>query len=548
MANLEELVFAAQQHRDETIASLEPPLPELPPPANLPRNLTNVPRLLLTPEEINITETSVDELLTALSTGRTSSVTVTQAFLRRAGLAQGLVNCVFELVPQEALARAKELDAFYEKNKTTVGPLHGLPISIKALVPWKGLRTTEGIVAALANTSPKDASILALIRSLGAVPFVRTTEPQGVMMLENIGPTHGSTTNPHNSDLTPGGSSGGEGALLAMLASPLGIGTDIGGSIRPPAANCGIYALKPSAFRLPLAGVHVYFSGCEMVPAAIGPMTPCRNGISIFMKSILDTRPWEADPSLLPIPWRELDETTFQPTINIGVMWDDGIVKPSVAMTRALREVVEKLEKNHRFRVTRWEPYKHEEAMKILEKLYSPDGGEAFIKAMKQSGEPIHELTDYRLVSGPGIQKLSIQEYWDWTMARNIFRSNYLQEWLKKAPHMDVILCPPHPGAAPPIGTTKYWGYTSIWNLLDYPAAIFPVTKVDPDLDREDPAYAPRSDIDAWVHTHFDSQKQAGAPVCLQVVGKRLEDEKVVQAMNEICDAAGLPFIDCLRP
>jgi amidase len=184
------------------------------------------------------------------------------------------------------------------------------------------------------------------------------------MMLENIGPTHGSTTNPHNSELTPGGSSGGEGALLAMLASPLGIGTDIGGSIRSPAANCGIYGLKPSAFRLPLAGVHVFFSGCEMVPAAVGPMTPSRNGIAIFMKSILDTRPWEKDPSLLPIPWRELEYRS--PRLNIGVMWDDGVVKPSAAMTRALREVVEKLEGNPRFRVFRWEPFKHEEGMKIL--------------------------------------------------------------------------------------------------------------------------------------------------------------------------------------
>jgi amidase len=113
---------------------------------------------------------------------------------------------------------------------------------------------------------------------------------------------------------------------------------------------------------------------------------------------------------------------------------------------------------------------------------------------------------------------------------------------------MDVILCPPHPGAAPPIGTTKYWGYTSIWNLLDYPAAVFPATRVDAEFDREDAdAYVARSEIDAWVHGHFDSEKQAGAPVCLQLVGKRLEDEKVVRAMEEVCDAAGLPFVDCLR-
>lgn len=112
---------------------------------------------------------------------------------------------------------------------------------------------------------------------------------------------------------------------------------------------------------------------------------------------------------------------------------------------------------------------------------------------------------------------------------------------------MDVILCPPHPGAAPPIGTTKYWGYTSVWNLLDYPAAIFPVTRVDEDLDSEEMNYDARSEIDEWTHRHFGAPRQAGAPVCLQLVGKRLEDERVVLAMEGICKAAGLPFIDCVR-
>ncbi|CAG8950144.1 hypothetical protein HYFRA_00008379 [Hymenoscyphus fraxineus] len=546
MSNWEELVHTAQKHRDETISILDPPLPDLPVTANLPKNLTSIPRSVLSPEEIGITETPIDELLAALATGRLSSVTVTRAFLRRAGSAQRLVNCVFELAPQEALTRAKELDDFFEEHQKTVGPLHGLPVSVKALIRWKGLRTTEGLVAALANTATRDASILALVRSLGAVPFVRTTEPQGVMMLETLSPIHGSTLNPHNTLLTPGGSSGGEGALLALLASPLGLGTDIGGSVRSPAANCGIYTLKPSAFRLPLAGIHVFFSGCEMVPATVGPMSPSRKGIAIFMESVLATRPWERDPSLLPVPWRKLEDP-FGPTLNIGVMWDDGVVKPSKAMTRALKEVVKKLEGNPRFRIERWEPFKHKEAVEILEKLYSPDGGQAFTKALAKSGEPMHELTDYRLVSGPGVESLSIQSYWDWTMARNIFRAKYLKEWLDKAPQMDVILCPPHPGAAPPIGTTKYWGYTSVWNLLDYPAAVFPVTRVDADLDGEEPNYDARSEVDEWTHSHFDAQKQAGAPVCLQLVGKRLEDEKVVQAMDEICEAAGLPFIDCLR-
>lgn len=102
-----------------------------------------------------------------------------------------------------------------------------------------------------------------------------------------------------------------------------------------------------------------------MVPATVGPMTPFREGISIFMKSVLGTRPWERDPSLLPIPWRKLEDP-FGSTLNIGVMWDDEVVKPSKAMTRALTEVVAKLKGNPRFKISRWEPFKHKEAVEIL--------------------------------------------------------------------------------------------------------------------------------------------------------------------------------------
>lgn len=92
MSNWEQLVKTAQQHRDEGIASLDPPLPQLPLRDALPKNLTGVPRSLLSEEEIGITETPIGELLTALSTGRLSSVAVTNAFLRRAGLSQQLVG------------------------------------------------------------------------------------------------------------------------------------------------------------------------------------------------------------------------------------------------------------------------------------------------------------------------------------------------------------------------------------------------------------------------------------------------------------------------
>ena len=111
---------------------------------------------------------------------------------------------------------------------------------------------------------------------------------------------------------------------------------------------------------------------------------------------------------------------------------------------------------------------------------------------------------------------------------------------------MDIILCPYLHSPAPLLETTRYWGYTSIWNLLDYPAAVFPVTKVDPEVDAEPAGHEARNEFDEWAQKTYDAFKQRDAPVNLQIVGKRLEDEKVMRAVEMIVRAVGLPFVDCL--
>ena len=118
-------------------------------------------------------------------------------------------------------------------------------------------------------------------------------------------------------------------------------------------------------------------------------------------------------------------------------------------------------------------------------------------------------------------------------------------EWNSKAPQMDVILCPYQQSAAPLLETSHYWGYTSIWNLLDYPAAVFPVSKVDPKLDNEQSSsYTPRSVVDDWCQKHYNALKQKDCPISLQLVGKRMDDEKVIRALEIIKAVAGTPFVD----
>lgn len=126
-------------------------------------------------------------------------------------------------------------------------------------------------------------------------------------MAESYNNIWGYTPNPYNSAYGAGGSSGGEGALIAMHGSPLGVGTDIGGSIRIPSAVNGIFGLKPSFGRFSMAGGRPSLAGQEAIKAVVGPMSPDLAGIELWTKTILASKPWERDPAVYNLPWREVN-------------------------------------------------------------------------------------------------------------------------------------------------------------------------------------------------------------------------------------------------
>lgn len=149
----------------------------------------------------------------------------------------------------EAIARAQQLDDHLAATGTILGPLHGLPISLKDCFMTPPHPSSIGMAcyANSATNAEDEALLAALIRSLGGIPFVKTNVPVAMMMMETDNNVWGPTLNPYHRGLSAGGSSGGESALIAMRGSPLGIGTDIGGSVRIPAAFCALYGLRPSS-------------------------------------------------------------------------------------------------------------------------------------------------------------------------------------------------------------------------------------------------------------------------------------------------------------
>jgi amidase len=174
--------------------------------------------------------------------------------------------------------------------------------------------------------------------------------------------------NPYNATLTSGGSSGGEGALIGLKGSPLGIGTDIGGSIRSPASNNGVYGFKPTSFRLPTGGWAATMDGAEQIIPCIGPLSTSLEGIKVFLQTLIAAKPWLREPSLLPFEWKDLSGLWKQggQKLKIGVIWDDGVVKVHPPIARGLRELVEKLKASDRIEVSEWTPYKQDEAWSII--------------------------------------------------------------------------------------------------------------------------------------------------------------------------------------
>lgn len=361
----------------------------------------------------------------------------------------------------------------------------------------KGLGLNAGFVAWWDHKADKDAYILQILWKAGCIFYARTTEPQTLMHLETSSNLYGETVNPWNRTLTAGGSSGGEGALIGLRGSPIGLGSDIGGSVRSPAANCGIYSLRPTSYRVPTLGWSGTMLGEEQIVAVIGPMSTSLDGLRIIMQTIIDAKPWLVEPSLVPIPWqyREPLWGLDKKKLKVGVIWSDEIVKPHPPILRALQEVVKKLQASENFKVVTWKPYRHDLAWDIIASLYFADGGKQEADAINASGEPWLPLSKWILHENHLVKRLSIEGLWYWTNKRDEYRATYANHWNHTAEDdaqpVDVILCPAGPGAAPPLNHAKYWAYTSQWNLLDYPALVFPVTKVDQQIDVIDKDYRP---------------------------------------------------------
>ncbi|VEU22749.1 DEKNAAC103813 [Brettanomyces naardenensis] len=485
----------------------------------------------LSEEEKRITDSSVVDIEKEIASKKLSSVAVLKAFAHRAVILNQFTNFATQFFIREALTKAQELDDYISKTGKTVGPLHGIPISVKEQIGMAGKVTHGGWVAWLDFIPKEDATTVKVLKDLGAVMYVRTNEPQTLMHLDSNNNITGRTRNPFNSILSAGGSSGGEGACVGGRGSAIGVGSDIGGSIRAPAAFCGAWGFRPTTRRISTAGGVSSGKGQETIVAVEGPLAHSAEDVDYFMKSYINSgKPWEEDPWCIPLPWREVAKPKAS-DITVAIIYDNGLVAPHPPIARGLNAVAEKL-KAAGVNVIKFEPLEAEEAYDVCCQIYTCDGNLAQKAMLKPSGEPLLPLTKWAFSMGNGDKALSIIDNRNLTARRDNLRKVYNDYFVKNK--VDFIISPTYVGVAPctvddGIAGPFFWGYTSLWNILDLPTLVAPTgLSQDPKIDTPNKDYKPRSYVDKIEQNKYIPELFEKAPICLQLTGRRYFDEEVV--------------------
>ncbi len=249
-----------------------------------------VPLRAQTATATDITSASATDLAARIRSKQISSKAVVEAYLDRIAVVNPKLNAVVQLTADAARKEADEADAALARGEVK-GPLHGVPVTIKDTLETTGVICTGG-TKGRANYVPKaDATAVARLRAAGAIVLGKTNVPELAGAIETDNLVYGRTNNPYDLSRTPGGSSGGEAAIVSAGGSPLGLGTDAGGSIRIPAHFCGLAAIKPTSGRVPRTGqfplplgarnpvFHVSLIARKVAGSSAGPADYCGTGL-----------------------------------------------------------------------------------------------------------------------------------------------------------------------------------------------------------------------------------------------------------------------------
>ncbi len=493
---------------------------------------------------------SACEMARQIAAGTITSAELIDAHIRRIEAVNPRLNAV--VVPLFAQARAQAAAADEARRRgDPLGPLHGVPVTVKECFHVALTPATEGVGRFADEIIPADGPLVERLRRAGAIVLGKTNLPQLMLIHETDNPVYGRTNNPWNLERSPGGSSGGEAAIIAAGGSPLGLANDLGGSIRQPAHSCGICGIKPTTLRLTNAGTRDNLHGLEAIRPQPGPLARRVEDLVLALQVLCAGDPQTIDPEIAPVPWRDPAEVRVE-NLRIGMWTDDRFFAGSPAIRRAVAEAANAL-RQVGAHVEQFVPPEIPLAVDMFFGLVSADGAAdasrilgrsrrdwrinrlitlcrlpAWLRtAMQGLLRAIGQRRTAQLLSSIG--KRSADEYWQLSAARADYAKRFFAAW--NAARLDAVICPPHALPALRHGSSEHLAVAAsycFWaNLLGVPAGVVPATRVRQGEESDRPA---SRDIVDRAASRVEAES-AGLPVGVQVAAKPWREDVVLAVM-----------------
>ncbi|VDP04560.1 unnamed protein product [Soboliphyme baturini] len=466
-----------------------------------------------------------------LQTDRLSPIQVLEAFQWRAIQVNEKLNCAVRFLP-DARKMAELIEAKY-RFQTRKPPLYGIPFSIKESIVALSC-STLGYAQNLGKINQKDAAMVTTIREAGGIPFVLTNVPQSLLSFSCSNPIFGTTLNPYDPSRTCGGSSGGEAALISSNGSVIGIGGDVGGSIRIPAHFCGIVGFKPTGDLFSHVGSYASVPGRPLICACLGPMARDVDSVVLFMRIVLSLGMHNLDPYVIPFTFQE-EVYTSEKILTIGY-YTDGFLPPISVCGRVVMMTKEMLEKKGH-RLVKFNPpdIMHLAALSCGSCIL--DGGQYIYDKLRNDILDANTVYTYWMYFLPLWLRRLLGKILPSSMWRVRFLLNLFVEQWKNA-GLDCLICPVNSCAALPHSYPQKLLpaalFTIHYNLLNFPAGAVPCTNITESDEAElKQRYVVNDIFSSKVFNAF-SKESIGLPVGVQCVALPFMDVVCLRLMSII--------------
>ena len=414
----------------------------------------------------DIVFSSVRTIARAIRDREVSSEEVVRAHLERIDEVNPVLNAVVHICGHRALEEASKADEAVSSG-ADLGPLHGVPMTIKDSLDTAGVRTTAATVGRRDDVPSEDATCVARMRQAGAILLGKSNTPEFTLSGETDNLVYGRTNNPYDPSLMPGGSSGGAAASIAAGCSPMDLGSDTGGSVRLPSHFCGIAGLKPNSYRVPRTGHAIHHAmGALDSLTQNGPMARFVDDL-YPMLSVISGPDWR-DPGIVPAPLYDPADVDVT-TLRVAMHTDNGVFAPTAETAETVRAAARCLA-DAGVHVEEERPEPIAQHPNLFGRLFNADGGAWVQRLLDSAGTAeASPFVERRLDPAQALDTASFTALLEELDAYRSAMLGFIRQY-------DAILCPTCAFPATEHGGTVYnesrrggFSYTSAYNMTGWP-------------------------------------------------------------------------------